>query len=72
MTVSAHFSGDRFTIQQEKSGTILWLTGWSFPNTVFDRLHSLLPEFHHIHCRLLQHGRYARGNAKADRTGCKR
>ncbi|HTG72094.1 MAG TPA: alpha/beta hydrolase [Candidatus Udaeobacter sp.] len=35
-------------MQQEKSGTILWLTGWSFPNTVFDRLHSLLPEFHHI------------------------
>ncbi|KRE49651.1 alpha/beta fold hydrolase [Paenibacillus sp. Soil522] len=48
MTVSAHFSGDCFTNQQEKSGTILWLTGWSFPNTVFDRLHSLLPEFHHI------------------------
>jgi len=48
MTVHAHSSGDRFGMQQEKSGTILWLTGWSFPNTVFDRLHSLLPEFHHI------------------------
>lgn len=48
MTVSVNFSGDRFGVQQEKSGTILWLTGWSFPNTVFDRLHSLLPEFRHV------------------------
>lgn len=47
MMVPANFS-DRCTLQQEKSGTILWLTGWSFPNTVFDRLHALLPEFHHV------------------------
>lgn len=31
-----------------KSGTILWLTGWSMPNTVFDRLCELLPDFHHV------------------------
>ncbi|NOU74875.1 alpha/beta fold hydrolase [Paenibacillus sp. LMG 31458] len=30
------------------SGTILWLTGWSMPNTVFDRLRELLPDFHHV------------------------
>lgn len=30
------------------SGTILWLTGWSMPDTVFDRLRELLPDFHHI------------------------
>ncbi|BBH19044.1 transporter [Paenibacillus baekrokdamisoli] len=36
------------TIQQETMGTILWLTGWSMPNTVFDRLRVLLPNFHHV------------------------
>lgn len=30
------------------SGTILWLPGWSMPNTVFDRLQELLPEFRHV------------------------
>jgi len=29
-------------------GTLLWLTGWSMPDTVFDRLRHLLPEFHHV------------------------
>ncbi|AJS61471.1 alpha/beta hydrolase [Paenibacillus sp. IHBB 10380] len=32
----------------ETSGTILWLTGWSMPDTVFDRLRLLLPDFYHI------------------------
>jgi pimeloyl-[acyl-carrier protein] methyl ester esterase len=30
------------------SGTILWLSGWSMPDTVFDRLRELLPDFHHV------------------------
>lgn len=30
------------------SGTILWLTGWSMTDTVFDRLRELLPGFHHV------------------------
>jgi pimeloyl-[acyl-carrier protein] methyl ester esterase len=30
------------------SGTILWLTGWSMPDTVFDRLRELMPDFHHV------------------------
>ncbi|MDQ8732947.1 alpha/beta fold hydrolase [Paenibacillus sp. LHD-38] len=34
--------------QQEAVGTILWLTGWSMPETVFDRLREQLPDFHHI------------------------
>lgn len=34
--------------QEETGGTILWLTGWSMPDTVFDRLRVLLPDFHHI------------------------
>ena len=34
--------------QQEAVGTILWLTGWSMPKTVFDRLREQLPDFHHI------------------------
>lgn len=29
-------------------GTILWLTGWSMPNTVFDKLQALMPDFHHV------------------------
>ncbi|KRF21468.1 alpha/beta hydrolase [Paenibacillus sp. Soil787] len=29
-------------------GTILWLTGWSMPDTVFDQLRELLPDFHHM------------------------
>ncbi|MCZ8513133.1 alpha/beta fold hydrolase [Paenibacillus filicis] len=42
-----------FPFETEGSGmytsntTILWLTGWSMPVTIFDRLQSLLPEFHH-------------------------
>jgi pimeloyl-[acyl-carrier protein] methyl ester esterase len=32
----------------KKRCTILWLTGWSFPNTIFDRFQTCLPEFHHI------------------------
>ncbi|MDQ0896729.1 alpha/beta hydrolase [Paenibacillus sp. V4I7] len=35
-------------IQQKPSRTILWLSGWSMPDTVFDRLRELLPDFHHI------------------------
>lgn len=35
-------------IRQEASDTILWLTGWSMPDTVFDRLRLLVPDFHHI------------------------
>jgi pimeloyl-[acyl-carrier protein] methyl ester esterase len=35
-------------IKEETGGTILWLTGWSMPDTVFDRLRLLLPDFHHI------------------------
>lgn len=34
--------------QQETSGTILWLSGWSMPDMVFDQLRVLLPDFHHI------------------------
>ncbi|WP_348624176.1 alpha/beta fold hydrolase [Paenibacillus peoriae] len=32
----------------ELGGTILWLTGWSMSNKVFDQLRGLLPDFHHI------------------------
>ncbi|WP_337102862.1 alpha/beta hydrolase [Paenibacillus sp. YIM B09110] len=28
-------------------GTVLWLTGWSIQDSVFDRLRELLPDFHH-------------------------
>ncbi|MEV2907391.1 alpha/beta hydrolase [Paenibacillus larvae] len=35
-------------IQQKTNGTILWLSGWSMPVTVFDRLRNLLPDFHHV------------------------
>ncbi|WP_223285181.1 alpha/beta hydrolase [Paenibacillus sp. PL91] len=31
-----------------KQTSILWLSGWSVPNTVFDRFHAYLPEFNHI------------------------
>ncbi|QOS76880.1 alpha/beta fold hydrolase [Paenibacillus sp. JNUCC31] len=34
--------------EQETNGTILWLTGWSMPDVVFDRLRLLLPDFRHI------------------------
>jgi pimeloyl-[acyl-carrier protein] methyl ester esterase len=34
--------------QQEICGTILWLSGWSMPDMVFDQLRALLPDFHHI------------------------
>ncbi|MCR2805207.1 alpha/beta fold hydrolase [Paenibacillus soyae] len=30
------------------SATILWLTGWSMPDTVFDRLRAELPDFEHV------------------------
>lgn len=30
------------------SGTILWLTGWSMPDAVFDGLRAQLPEFRHV------------------------
>lgn len=30
------------------TGTILWLTGWSMPDTVFDSLRSELPDFDHV------------------------
>lgn len=35
-------------IEQETSGTILWLMGWGMPDAVFDRLRLLLPDFRHI------------------------
>ncbi|NHN30805.1 alpha/beta fold hydrolase [Paenibacillus sp. S3N08] len=35
-------------MQRETSGTILWLTGWSMPDTVFERLRELLPDFYHV------------------------
>jgi pimeloyl-[acyl-carrier protein] methyl ester esterase len=31
-----------------KQSTILWLSGWSISNTVFEQFHACLPEFHHI------------------------
>ncbi|WP_201002139.1 alpha/beta hydrolase [Paenibacillus glycanilyticus] len=34
-------------MQQEAKNTIMWLTGWGMPNTAFDRLSDLLPEFEH-------------------------
>jgi len=35
-------------IAQETSGTILWLTGWSMPDAMFDDLRLLLPDFRHM------------------------
>jgi pimeloyl-[acyl-carrier protein] methyl ester esterase len=35
-------------IKQQTSGTIVWLTGWSMPDAVFNRLRLLLPDFRHI------------------------
>jgi Predicted hydrolases or acyltransferases (alpha/beta hydrolase superfamily) len=35
-------------MNQEGRATILWLTGWSMPNSVFDRLGGLLPDFDHV------------------------
>jgi len=29
-------------------GTLMWLTGWSMPDKVFDQLRHLLPEFYHV------------------------
>ncbi|MCM3628205.1 alpha/beta hydrolase [Paenibacillus glycanilyticus] len=29
------------------SGTILWLSGWSISDSIFDRLREALPEYHH-------------------------
>ncbi len=29
-------------------GTILWMTGWSMPASVFDRLRGFLPDFDHV------------------------
>ncbi|WP_239619230.1 alpha/beta fold hydrolase [Cohnella mopanensis] len=31
-----------------KNGTILWLSGWSMPSTVFDRIRERLPDYHHL------------------------
>ncbi|MCL6605317.1 MAG: alpha/beta hydrolase [Paenibacillus sp.] len=39
---------DLVETQQQTSGTILWLCGWSMPDAVFDRTRELLPDFHHI------------------------
>ncbi|WP_246362143.1 alpha/beta fold hydrolase [Paenibacillus alba] len=35
-------------IHRESSSTILWLSGWSMPDAVFDRLRLLLPEYQHL------------------------
>ncbi|OPH57865.1 alpha/beta hydrolase [Paenibacillus ferrarius] len=35
-------------ISRGSSSTILWLSGWSMPDTVFDRIRLLLPEYHHL------------------------
>lgn len=35
-------------MQLELRSTILWLTGWSMPVTVFDGIRNLLPEFQHV------------------------
>lgn len=35
-------------LKRQTSGTILWLCGWSMPDTVFDRIREFLPEFHHV------------------------
>ncbi|WP_410511373.1 alpha/beta fold hydrolase [Paenibacillus sp. BR2-3] len=35
-------------MRPEQSGTILWLTGWSMSDRVFDRLRDLLPDFNHV------------------------
>lgn len=32
----------------ESKTTMLWLTGWSMSDQVFDRLRALLPDFHHL------------------------
>lgn len=32
----------------EKNGTILWLTGWSISDSVFNRLRESLPDYRHI------------------------
>lgn len=29
-------------------GTVLWLTGWSMPVTVFGKIQALLPDYHHV------------------------
>lgn len=34
--------------QEREQDTILWLTGWSMPNTIFNKLHAALPGFHHV------------------------
>ncbi|KRE57635.1 alpha/beta hydrolase [Paenibacillus sp. Soil750] len=34
--------------RQEASTTIMWLTGWSMSDKVFDPMRELLPDFHHI------------------------
>lgn len=42
-------SGNGPPLQQEESrGTILWLAGWSMPDSIFDQLRSQLPDFQHI------------------------
>ncbi|BFT69990.1 alpha/beta fold hydrolase [Paenibacillus sp. P36] len=37
------------TMTPEKSGTIVWLPGWSMPPEVFDQLCKALPEYHHVY-----------------------
>ncbi|CAI6087669.1 alpha/beta hydrolase [Cohnella sp. JJ-181] len=34
--------------ESDNLGTILWLTGWSMPDSVFDRLRESLPDFEHV------------------------
>ncbi|NOU64508.1 alpha/beta fold hydrolase [Paenibacillus sp. LMG 31461] len=34
--------------RRESRSTMLWLTGWSMSDQVFDRLRALLPDFHHL------------------------
>lgn len=35
-------------LKRQTSGTIIWLCGWSMPDTVFDRIREFLPDFHHV------------------------
>lgn len=34
-------------IQRHSTSTILWLSGWSIPDAVFNRIRMLLPDYHH-------------------------
>lgn len=44
-TLSVHDAGE---LQNESRGIILWLTGWSMPDSIFDRLRKQLPEYLHV------------------------